>query len=447
MKKNASIKIYFLLLLLLIHASNQKFLKFDLKTKCPNPPLTSLGILISLAESDESDYDSKLSESERKSYEDIIDLKRSFSSTMSYIPHSFSPESDDYWWGINYLLVVFIIIAIFPTIFIIFYVFARFVFKKCTGPKKISQVNKMYRNLTWLIMIVSSIVTAILFAVVLGKSVAVGNNIEQTFNYADEMISQSNKEISEIDKKVTLFREANLIVPDQNYMKDFQEKIGLYISNTKKRTQQILDDDSKRTTITGFVFAGYYVLVILAYLFFFLKLEKMECLISIILFFAIPSLIILEGYNAKFFFYYGDLCDSVNKALYENEFPVADQSLGYYYNCFPTDIKSNLYNIRYRLYEQKSLADDEEITNVYSDLNENTFTKLFNCDIVHKVIPKIEADFCKDSLNHMYSLIEIMTWLILSSFGVALGARRLQVLIWKKRNEIESMIQNQEILY
>ena len=80
-------------------------------------------------------------------------------------------------------------------------------------------------------------------------------------------------------------------------------------------------------------------------------------------------------------------------------------------------------------------------------MNENTFTKLFNCDIVHKVIPKIESDFCKDSLNHMYSLIEIMTWLILTSFGVALGARRLQVLIWKKRQEIESMMQNQEILY
>ena len=447
MKKNASIKMCFLLFLFLIHATKQKFLQFDTKTICPNPPLTSLGILISLAESDESGYTSTLSPKERKSYEDIVDLKRSFSSTMSYIPHSFSPENDDYWAGIDTLLFVFIIISIFPTIFIIFYIFMRFVLKKCTGPKKTSQVNKMYRNLTWFIMLVSSIVTAILFAVVLGKSVAVGNNIEQTFNYADRRISESNKDISEINKKVILFRENNLDVPNENYMKEFQEKIGVYISNTKSRTQQILDDDGKRTKITGFVFAGYYVLVILAYLFFFLKSEKLECIISIILFFAIPSLIILEGYNAKFFFYYGDLCDSVNKALYGNEFPVADQSLGYYYNCFPTDIKANLYNIRYKLYEQQLKSDNKFISGNYSELNENTFTKLFNCEIVHKVIPKIESDFCKDSLNHMYSLIEIMTWLILTSFGVALGARRLQVLIWKKRQEIESMMQNQEILY
>jgi hypothetical protein len=305
MKKNASIKMCFLLFLFLIHATKQKFLQFDTKTICPNPPLTSLGILISLAESDESGYTSTLSPKERKSYEDIVDLKRSFSSTMSYIPHSFSPENDDYWAGIDTLLFVFIIIAIFPTIFIIFYIFMRFVLKKCTGPKKTSQVNKMYRNITWFIMLVSSIVTAILFAVVLGKSVAVGNNIEQTFNYADRRISESNKDISEINKKVILFRENNLDVPNENYMKEFQEKIGVYISNTKSRTQQILDDDGKRTKITGFVFAGYYVLVILAYLFFFLKSEKLECIISIILFFAIPSLIILEGYNAKFFFTMG----------------------------------------------------------------------------------------------------------------------------------------------
>jgi hypothetical protein len=289
-------------------------------------------------------------------------------------------------------------------------------------------------------MLVSSIVTAILFAVVLGKSVAVGNNIEQTFNYADRRISESNKDISEINKKVILFRENNLDVPNENYMKEFQEKIGVYISNTKSRTQQILDDDGKRTKITGFVFAGYYVLVILAYLFFFLKSEKLECIISIILFFAIPSLIILEGYNAKFFFYYGDLCDSVNKALYGNEFPVADQSLGYYYNCFPTDIKANLYNIRYKLYEQQLKSDNKFISGNYSELNENTFIKLFNFDIVHKAIPKIESDFCKDSLNHIYSLIEIMAWLILSPFGVALLVRRLQVFIWKKTQEIESMM-------
>jgi len=449
MKKNESINLCILLLIILFQISNQKFLQFDLKTTCPKTPLTSLGILISLAETENSILISKLSQSEREKYEDIVELKRSFSSTMSYIPQSFSPEDDDYWDGLNYLLIIFVIIAIFPILFIIFYIFMRFVLKKCTGPKKISQVNKMYRNITWFIMIISTIVTGVLFAVVLGKSVAVGRSIEKTFDHADNLIAQSDKVYDEINTVVELYRENDTFsVPKESYMENFKGKIEKYIKNTKKRTRQILDDDSKRTIITGLVFAGYYFIVILAYLFFFLRFEKLECLISIILFLAIPGIIILEGYNAKFFFYYGDLCDSVHGAIYDNEFPVADQSLGYYYNCFPTELKATLYNIRYQLYENVvDLPENDTYKENFTNLNTYTFEKLFACTIVNDVIPTIEADFCKESLNNMYTLIEIMTWLILTSFGVALGSRRLQVLIWKKRNEIESMMQNQEIQY
>ena len=443
MKKNASIKLFFLLSIILIQTSNQNFLQFDIKTKCPKVPLTPLGILISLSESDDSAYESTLSPSEREPYESIIELKRSFSSTMSYIPQSFSPENEEYWKGLNYLLIVFVIIAIFPTLFIIFYLLMRFVFKKCTGPKKISQVNKLYRNLTWLIMILSTIVTAILFAIVLGKSVAVGKNISIAFDFAVDSISKSDTAYSNINNAVEVFRNYNKsnILPDTNFMAKFKDNIENYIKNTKERTQQILDDDSARTKITAFVFTGYYFLILLAFLFFFLKSEKLECLISVFLFFAVPSILVLEGYNAKFFFYYGDLCDSVNGALYKNEYPVADQALGYYYNCFNTETKASIYNIRYKLYEQS--AGSEE----YQTFDTKTLRPLYKCEIVSKVIPRIEADFCKESLDHMYTIINLMTWIVLASLGVAIGSRRLQVLIWKRKKEIESMMANQEVLY
>ena len=224
-----------------------------------------------------------------------------------------------------------------------------------------------------------------------------------------------------------------------------KKKKEIYIQNTKDRTRKILSDDSKRTKITAFVFAAYYFLILLAYIFFFLKIEIGECIISIFLFFSIPSILILEGYNAKFFFYYGDLCDSVHGALYDNEFPVADQALGYYYNCFPLEIKAIIYNVRYRLFEQSQ--PDQGLTDQFNALNENTFDKILRCELVSSVIPRIEKDFCKDSLNDMYTLVELMTWIILIAIGVAIGSRRLQVLIWKRKNEIASMIQNQEVLY
>ena len=438
---------FFLLCFPNILAKDSNFLHFDLKNDCPNPKISSLGILISLSESDDSSYENTLTPEERESYEEIIQLKRSFSSTMSYIPQSFSPEKEKYWEELDYLLLVFVIIAIFPIVFIVFYLFMRFVLKKCTGPRKLKQVTKNYRNITWAIVIVSSLGTIVLFSIVLGKSRSVSDNVNNAFNFAVETISKSDNAFTEINKAVIFFNESNPVypLPTTDYMTTFKNDINKYIENTKQRTQQILDDESKRGSINSAIYAVYFIVIFAAYLFFFIKKEIPELLVSIILFFAVPGLLILEGYNAKFFFYYSDICDSVHGALYSNEFPVADQSLGYYYNCFPTNTKASLYNIRYRLYE--NLNDNQTLIYEYNNVTENTFDRFFNCEIVNSVLPKIERDFCKESLDYMYSIVSLLTWTLLTGLALAIGSRRLQVLIWKKKMEIEEMIENKEAIF
>ena len=430
-----------------ILAKDNNFLHFDLKNDCPNPKISSLGILISLSESDDSSYENTLTPEERESYEEIIQLKRSFSSTMSYIPQSFSPEKEKYWEELDYLLLVFVIIAMFPIVFIVFYLFMRFVLKKCTGPRKLKQVTKNYRNITWAIVIVSSLGTIVLFSIVLGKSRSVSDNVNNAFNFAVETISKSDNAFTEINKAVIFFNESNPVypLPTTDYMTAFKNDINKYIENTKQRTQQILDDESKRGSINSAIYAVYFIVIFAAYLFFFYKMEILELLVSIILFFAVPGLLILEGYNAKFFFYYSDICDSVHGALYSNEFPVADQSLGYYYNCFPTNTKASLYNIRYRLYE--NLNDNQTLIYEYNNVTENTFDRFFNCEIVNSVLPKIERDFCKESLDYMYSIVSLLTWTLLTGLALAIGSRRVQVLIWKKKMEIEEMIENKEAIF
>jgi hypothetical protein len=427
--------------------TKENFLQFDLKKDCPNPPISSLGILVSLTETEDSTYENTLSPEERKAYEDIIDLKRSFSSTMSYIPQSFAPEKEEYWEKLEYLLVIFIIIAAFPAAFIIFYLFVRFVLHKCTGPKKIKQVTKMYRNMTWFIMIVASLITIILFSIVLGRSIQVKNYANTSFNFAVESIKNSENVFDKINDTVKVFKNSSNTypLPTNEYMEEFQKEIKQYNSVTKERTNQILNDEKKRSNITLAIYIVYLLVICSAYLIFFLKREKYELFISIILFFSVPGLLILEGFNAKYFFFYSDMCDSVNSALYSNEFPVADQSLGYYYNCFPTNTKAMLYNIRYKLYQ--NLNDDEEIINSYKILSEETLDKLFNCEMVNNVLPNIEREFCKDSLEHMYSIVTLLPWILLSGLCVAIGSRRLQVLIWKKKMEIEEMIENKEAIF
>ena len=447
MKQLPLILLFLYLVNIPFFTTKENFLQFDLKKDCPNPPISSLGILVSLTETEDSTYENTLSPEERKAYEDIIDLKRSFSSTMSYIPQSFAPEKEEYWEKLEYLLVIFIIIAAFPAAFIIFYLFMRFVLHKCTGPKKIKQVTKMYRNMTWFIMIVASLITIILFSIVLGRSIQVKNYANTSFNFAVESIKNSENVFDKINDTVKVFKNSSNTypLPTNEYMEEFQKEIKQYNSVTKERTNQILNDEKKRSDITLAIYIVYLLVICSAYLIFFLKREKYELFISIILFFSVPGLLILEGFNAKYFFFYSDMCDSVNSALYSNEFPVADQSLGYYYNCFPTNTKAMLYNIRYKLYQ--NLNDDEEIINSYKKLSEETLDKLFNCEMVNNVLPNIEREFCKDSLEHMYSIVTLLPWILLSGLCVAIGSRRLQVLIWKKKMEIEEMIENKEAIF
>ena len=443
----------YLILIFLLSLQNissieeESFLHFDLKKDCPNPRISSLGILISLSESEDSSYENTLSEEDRKPYEEMIQLKRSFSSTMDYIPQSFSPEKETYWEQLNHLLIIFVIIAIFPLIFILFYLFMRFVLKKCAGPKKIKQVTKSFRNFTWIIMIVFSILTLILFSIVLARSEKVRANANNSFEFAVETIKKTTDSINIINDTLKKLRTYDLTfpIPSEEYMINFGKNIDKYISDTNDRTNQILDDENKRGNITLAIYISYLIVIFLAYFFFFIKKEIFELIVSLILFFAIPGLLILEGYNAKFFFYYSDICDSVNSALYLNQFPVAEQSLGFYYNCFPTNTKATLYNIRYKLYE--NLNDNDNIVEIYKNVTRDAFDPLFNCQIVNNVLPNIEREFCKNSLDYMYSIITLLTWILLSGLGVAIGARRLQILIWKKKMEIEEMIENKEVIF
>ena len=448
MKPKNLILIYLLTLFSL--TSQSKFLPHSVgKTVCPNLPLTKLALLISLAEDDEALFESSLTESERAPYEEKVQLKRGFAQTMSYVPQSFSPERESYWSDLRFLVIIFVLIAIIPTACIIVYIVLRFFCHKCTGPEKISKVNKNYRNFTWAMMILSSIAVTVLFAIILGKSVIVHNGMVNAFEPSLEEIKKSEPLFSKINEVVVTFRNANLDVPDETYMNELETTIKTYIENTKERTQQIIDDEASRENNMIILFVIVNVFTILSYLFFFFKFEKTERVLAIIMLFVVPFMICVEGYNAKFFFYYGDICDTVNGALYANEIPVADQALGYYYNCFPLKTKAQLYELRYKLYDAafNHAEDNEQIVTSYETLNTGTLEPVFNCEMVSTVIPLIEKEFCKDGLGEMYNVLLLLTWLLLALTVEAIGTRRLEVLIWKRRMEIESMMQNQEVLF
>ncbi len=214
-------------------------------------------------------------------------------------------------------------------------------------------------------------------------------------------------------------------------------------------TEQILSDENSRNIYMILIFVYFLIATILTYVFFFKRWKIAEAVLAILMLFTIPAMIVFEGYNAKFLFYYGDLCDSINSALYSDEFPVAGQSIGYYYNCFNKDTKSQLYSIRYELYNSanKALVHHKEIMEKYNDLNDKVLSPQLKCNLVSEIVPKIESEFCLNSLDNIYIILLLMTWLIIAIIAFAIMLRRFEIQIWKKKTEIESMINNVEPIY
>lgn len=426
---------------------------FSKNLKCPNNHLINIGLKstkgLSLITINEKKYQSKLTQSEREEYENEIDLKRSFSAALDKVYDSFSPEKQGYWDGLNYITFMFFIIALFPIVLIFVYLILRFLCKKCSGPRKATDITRFKRNCTWATLIISTLGAFILFTIILVYSVKTNNSVKETFDRASELINNNKDLYSKISNTIKDFNKRNLTTPDKELMDSFKSNMDKFVEITKERTDQIKSDDNSRNITIILLYVYYLIAIILSYLFFFLKLKLAEGILFIVLLFTIPAMFIVDGYNFKFFFYYSDLCGAVNGALYKNEIPVAGQSLGYYYNCFDKQTKAELYGIRFVLYNSAiaSMEEHEDVMNEYNKLNKEVLSSQFNCDLVTEIVPKIEEEFCKDNLRRMSDIFSLMIYLISFTFVMAIAVRMTENLIWKKKVEIENMIENLEQIY
>ena len=164
-------------IILIIFLLNSLYCK---NLRCPNDILINVGlkstkglVLISI---NEKKYESRLTEDEREDYEDKIDLKREFTSSISKVYDSFSPEKDGYWEGLDHITLLFFYISLIPIGFIFLYLILRFIFNKCSGPSKPEEITRFYRNSTWTLIVVSSIILFVLFTIILVLSVKVNIN-------------------------------------------------------------------------------------------------------------------------------------------------------------------------------------------------------------------------------------------------------------------------------
>ena len=154
----------------LIKISRTTFLLLSLFSQISLCPSSSKNSLFRSLATTSSGWNTTLSDTQRDEYKTMLDLKTSFTGSLSFLPTSFTPEKEDYWKNLNLIIGVFGIIAAFPFGFVVFYLIVKFVCKKCRGPEKVSQVTRVYRNISWILFGISGVTLMVILSIVLGYS-------------------------------------------------------------------------------------------------------------------------------------------------------------------------------------------------------------------------------------------------------------------------------------
>jgi hypothetical protein len=389
--------------------------------------------------------ESKLSQEERENYEKYLDQEKSFKKSLDFLSYNFEPETSKYWKSLNKIILAFFIVSIFPLLFIIFYLVVRFIFNKCHGPEKPSEISRFYRNLTWILLFGSMIGTFILFTIIIVKSIQSNRSINSSFDNAQDQLNNFNKFYNPL--KSFIDKNPSSELPNESLLKSFKSSLENDLNNEHENTNDTLNRENARNILTILLYIltiGIFVASIILYMF---RKEKLLMYLNIFTLFLIPSLIIFTGYTAKFYFYYSDLCDSVNGAIYQNEFPVTNKGLGYYINCLNIKTKSSLYSINYQFLTYLNTLTDKTKIKECEKVIEQNINPLLNCSLVYNIIPQIEEEFCKNGMKWFSNLITLFIWLNLFILLLAYSIRRVELLVWKKRVEIEDMMENEEAMY
>ena len=270
-----------------------------------------------------------------------------------------------------------------------------------------------------------------------------------SLNASVEQIKTTEDMITPLDSLIqTVKNEKDIPIQfDDELFQKFKTGIDSYVIGANNRTNEAISSENLRNTTTILIFVGYLLIIILTLLSFFFKWQIVLMLLSILILFSIPAMIVFDGYTARFYFYYSDLCGKVHSAMYQNEFPVANQGLGYYINCLERQTKSQLYSINYQLTQASSYTENKELKEKIANAQETLINPLLQCNNVYTVVTKVESDFCYKGMNWINSIVSLLTWVFIAILVLAIGVDRLEILVWRKKTEIDSMIENLEAIY
>ena len=273
---------------------------------------------------------------------------------------------------------------------------------------------------------------------------AFDNILDDSSNYKDK--AENLKQFTEKHKSKLI--EANF-TKFETYSKKMEEGLYRYIEKTNFYINDSKKMEKDRSIGVIFFGLGYFLIVSLTLISYKYLIEQLANFLNVFTYFTLIGLIIFEGYTSKFFFYYGDLCDGVSKTMYSGEFPVANKALGVYFNCLEKETKFNLYILNYQLSKFKNDNKKSLTDIILKDIGalEKNFNNLIDCTSVYKAVPVLEKNFCSKALQWFYTEIQLFLFLFVAVFCLAIAIGRIKILIWRKSEEIKSMMSNMEAIY
>jgi hypothetical protein len=279
--------------------------------------------------------------------------------------------------------------------------------------------------------------------IILIYSIKIRYNLGNSFDISIQKMANLIQNSTDLEKIISNLRNNNNdtvkeILPKSDLVKKFVNGVNDSLSLSTTNINDLIKMDTSRNNYNILLIISYIIIIGASFFCFLQNQLIILTILAILTYFFIPIILLNEGVTTKFFFLYGDLCQSVYNAIRENEFPVPEKGLGYYINCLNKTVKSELYTINYQL--NKANQYDSSINN-YINLNVKPF---LNCEVVYESIPIIEKDFCINVLDWVEVIIQLSLWLIVSTFILANGIGRIEVLVWKKKKEIASMIEIEE---
>ena len=243
---------------------------------------------------------------------------------------------------------------------------------------------------------------------------------------------------------------------DIENQKRLDEGLTTYANNIIKRMSVTASWENNRSYISIIIFAFYLVVSGLAFLGFFKGKPSFLLGLSIILLFSLPIIIIFEGVLTTYYFIYSDACQDVHDAIYQNKFPIAEVGFGFLTSCFTAKTRASLYSFSYQLdsveadIKNKIAAggnyDFAYLQAQIKEFKQGNLEELLSCRHVYESYEFVEKRLCVNGMKWANQLITFYSWLFIIILLCAYAVNRMKPLVEKKKNEIESMRMNEDLL-